>query len=464
MRMTRLICWVHLAALVVVVPAQGQDQLKTAHSQRLVVVTPRAYRDALTEFIEFKNQALPTRIAILEEVLSHYQGADDPERLKRFLYETWKKEGTGYALLVGDADAVPVRYMVLDRKTEPAFDYAFYPSDLYYADLADAAGKFEEWNGQQDDFHRGYYGEVRGEANKSDPINYDQIDYRPDIAVGRWPVNTPDEVAQVAAKSIAYEKQASRDLARRVGLISVGGWVDSRPCLDEVGSVWQSGWALERRYYADARRNDGTPPPTAQEVTQLLNRGLDILFHAGHGTSTAWAESLSLAQLKQLHNTERPPVMVSAGCSTAYFATLPPYEGYVDVEGTSHLGTSAGEVFTAPPPPPAPYQRGSCNPSGLGEGLVVGGPTGAVAYIGCNTGSQPCALTLLRGFAMGYQQCTTTQQVVRLGDCWSYAVSYYFDEEHLATLRPTESWYPPSVFFQGMKFMLFGDPSLRLPK
>jgi hypothetical protein len=41
-------------------------------------------------------------------------------------------------------------------------------------------------------------------------------------------------------------------------------------------------------------------------------------------------------------------------------------------------------------------------------------------------------------------------------------VSYYYDKEHLAKLVPTDSWYPASVFFQGMKFMLFGDPTLPL--
>jgi hypothetical protein len=51
----------------------------------------------------------------------------------------------------------------------------------------------------------------------------------------------------------------------------------------------------------------------------------------------------------------------------------------------------------------------------------------------------------------------------RLGDCWTSAIHHYFEREHLATLKPDEGWYPPSVFFQGMKFMVFGDPSLRLP-
>lgn len=79
-----------------------------------------------------------------------------------------------------------------------------------------------------------------------------------------------------------------------------------------------------------------------------------------------------------------------------------------------------------------------------------------MAYIGCNTGSQPCGLTLIDGFVDGLM----TIEGARLGDCWAHAVSFYYERENLATIAPTESWYPASVFFQGMKFMLFGDPSL----
>ena len=49
-----------------------------------------------------------------------------------------------------------------------------------------------------------------------------------------------------------------------------------------------------------------------------------------------------------------------------------------------------------------------------------------------------------------------------LGDCWTRALRYYDEHQNLETLKPTADWYPPSIFFQGMKFMLFGDPSLRL--
>jgi hypothetical protein len=181
--------------------------------------------------------------------------------------------------------------------------------------------------------------------------------------------------------------------------------------------------------------------------------------HAGHGAADAWEQCFSLADLDRITNSARLPVVISAGCSTAYFAPLAPYGAYVDVEGKEHRGTDDKEVFTAPPPPPSPYQRGRFNPTGLGEQVLKRGPNGAVAYIGCNTGSQPCGLTLVEGFVTALAQAKEP----RLGDCWASGIRYYFDKEHLATLKPNADWYPPSIFFQGMKFMLFGDPSLRMP-
>ena len=95
----------------------------------------------------------------------------------------------------------------------------------------------------------------------------------------------------------------------------------------------------------------------------------------------------------------------------------------------------------------------------MGEQLLKRSTNGSVAYIGCNTGSQPCGLTLVEGFVSALAEAKEP----RLGDCWNSAVRYYFSKERLATLKPNNDWYPPSIFFQGMKFMLFGDPSLRVP-
>ncbi len=451
---------------------QAQDDLRQAHDDlrqarndggtRLVIIAPHRFHSALADFVKHKQKQMPVRLCALEDVLRDWKGADDPERVKRFLYSEWRHRRLGYALLVGDADVFPVRYMTLDRITPEAFDYAFYPSDLYYSDLAKQDGSFDDWNAQKEGYHAGYIGEVQGEKHKTPPINFDDIDYRPDIAVGRWPVSTPAEVKLVASKSIAYENGVSKASApgiRKAAFFAVGGWVDSRQAMDEMASNLPAGWTAQRRFYTDEPNAQKALLPTSEELARILNEGVSLVVHAGHGSDNTWEGCFSTKMLPGIKNADRLPVMLSVGCSTARFATLPPYEAYVDVSGIAHKGSNNGEVFTSPPPPPATHQSGECNPTGLGEQLVRGGANGAVAYIGCDTGSQPCGVALATGFV----DALAKAKHPRLGDCWAEAVSYYYDNQKLATIQPDSGWYPPSIFFQAMKFMLYGDPSLLMP-
>lgn len=435
---------------------------KDKPARRLFIIAPDRFHGALKDYVAFKRKHLPTELFSLESLLESAEGVDDPERLKRFLYDAWRKRHLGYVLLAGDVDVMPVRYMVLDRVTPAAFDYAFYPSDLYYADLARQDGSFDDWNGQKDGFHAHYFGEVRGEKNKKGPINFDKIDYRPEIAVGRWPVSDVKELTIVAAKSMAYEtavREGTHPGLRRAEMFHVGGWVDARDQVDRVARTMPRGWRADRYFFRDGNGKFKTAPPDEKHMVEVLNRGAALAVHVGHGGEHSWDGCFSTDSLGKLDNADRLPVMLSVGCSTAYFAPLPPYGAYVDTHGNEHAGTDKGEVFKAPPPPPAPYQKGKYNPTCLGEQVLKRGPGGAVAYIGCDTGGQPCALTLLEGFLTALRQSDSPL----VGDCWASAVRYYYDKENLAGLVPKDDWYPPSIFFQAMKYVVFGDPTLPLP-
>lgn len=442
-------------------PSLAVLQSSVSTKNKLLIIAPKSLCAGLKDFVEYKSQYRPTELIELETILVQTEGVDAPEKIKRFLYSEWLNREAGFALLVGDVSVMPVRYMVLDRVTPAAFDYAFYPSDLYYGDLVRQDGSFDDWNGQKEGFHSGYYGEVRGEKNKTDPINYDAIDYRPEIAIGRWPVETVEEVECIAKKTMEHEshvRQNDLPSLHRAALISVGGWVDTRGLFDSLSSQLEKNWHVEKRYYSDARRPSKDIPNHAA-VRKLLNDGIGLAIHAGHGQPDGWEQCLSVSDLDKISNAGRMPIIVSAGCSTAYFAPLPPYGPYVDVDGNEHIGTDAGETFKEPPPPPSPIQTGKYNPTGLGEIFLKRNENGSVAYIGCNTGSQPCGLTLVKGFVAHL----TTSPEPYLGECWNQAVRQYHADEQLETLRPNQDWYPPSIFFQSMKFMMFGDPSLPLP-
>ncbi len=80
-----------------------------------------------------------------------------------------------------------------------------------------------------------------------------------------------------------------------------------------------------------------------------------------------------------------------------------------------------------------------------------------MVYIGCNTGSQPAAMTLMDGFVRAASR--TDGSPLTAAAFWRGATRYYFEKERLGELQPTESWYRAGMFFQGMKFMFFGDPT-----
>ena len=121
-------------------------------------------------------------------------------------------------------------------------------------------------------------------------------------------------------------------------------------------------------------KSKSTSPTDEHHIAAVLNKGASLVVHVGHGEDHGWADSIQVNGLKSIHNAGRLPIVISAGCSTARFATLPPYEPYEDVNGKKHQGTDAGEVFASPPPPSA-YARESYNPTGFGEIMVRQDPT-----------------------------------------------------------------------------------------
>ena len=292
---------------------------RAKRDKELLIVAAGDHHRLLTPFVAHKLKLLPTEFVALEEILKG-EGADDAEKLKRYLYDRWKNHNVGYVLLVGDAGVIPVRYTAISNTGPEAGGWSFMPSDLYYADLATRSGLFDDWNGRKDGFHGGYYGELTGFDGKT-PINLDGIDYVPEIAVGRWPVHTTAQTETLVAKTIKYETHilANDDWAtRRTAFVNGPGLQDVRHEMTNwAGRVdMVTGHRPVRLLYRDVHRNDRTPPPNLAEVERLLNAGLGMIFHVGHGSETSWDGCLDLGRLATIKNAELPPIMLSVGCTS----------------------------------------------------------------------------------------------------------------------------------------------------
>ena len=178
--------------------------------------------------------------------------------------------------------------------------------DLYYADLARRDGSFDDWNARKDGFHAAYFGEVRGENNKHDPINYDAIDYRPEIAVGRWPVSDPVHVTHRGREDDHLRAAVAVGPGPRPppGGAVRGGRVGRRPRADGRVQADAPARLVGRASLLRGRRRRRRRP-TSTRSSPLLNEGVGLVMHIGHGSDDSWA-GLLLGGLAQAGEERRP--------------------------------------------------------------------------------------------------------------------------------------------------------------
>jgi len=143
------------------------------------------------------DKGVPARVIRLGEVLPHFPGVDDAERLRNYLKFGYEQCGTVWVLLGGDAGVVPFRYgwSQNDRPDPPGNASGdVMPSDLYFSDL----------NGDWD---------VDGDGRWGEP-NHDAVDIYPELFVGRLTVRDVGKVDNWVGKMLRYEKQGSDDLSQ----------------------------------------------------------------------------------------------------------------------------------------------------------------------------------------------------------------------------------------------------------
>jgi hypothetical protein len=161
-------------------------------------------------------------------------------------------------------------------------------------------------------------------------------DVIPDVAIGRWPVDTSLQLSMLIEKTIAYEQQASHGIwRRRVNLVAgVGGFGVLADAVLETAtrSFIQQGIPESYRTsmtYA-SWRSPYCPDPRRfrSEVIQRMNEGCLCWVYIGHGQRTEldWvrvpigvAPIFESADVQRLKCTQGPPIAVFLSCYGAAF-------------------------------------------------------------------------------------------------------------------------------------------------
>ena len=223
----------------------------------LVIVTTENMLDLFLDYKTFKlKQGIRTVIKTVESIEKEYGGINSADRIRNYLKDIYIHKNVKYAIIGGGYRLLPVVKIYTKRGQELT------PSDLYYSNL----------DGEFDANGNGIYGEVE-----------DDVDYYPDLFLGRFPANGRDEMKAILEKTMAYyqdEINSNDDyynslLSVAFNLSSPG---DTEGYCNNVINQFPSNYSIKQL------RESGTSRFNLKTILFHLNKGYNFMYNNSHGS------------------------------------------------------------------------------------------------------------------------------------------------------------------------------------
>lgn len=164
-------------------------------------------------------------------------------------------------------------------------------------------------------------------------VSVDGVDFLPDLAVGRFTVQSASEARLAVDKTIEYETTAEQgDWRNRAAFVADDGPNGNKPSdFNQFARDSENTIDAMRRvapyinpvkiyasfFRAEAAAGGVRRPGAAREIITQLNRGALIINYIGHGNPSVWAAERIFdpaTSLPQLTNRERPTLCITATC------------------------------------------------------------------------------------------------------------------------------------------------------
>jgi hypothetical protein len=285
-----------------------------------VIITDSTFEAEFRALADWKEaKSVPAEVVNVSWIESNYAGVDTQERIRNFINDARFAWGTKWILLGGDTNVVPHREAYSNFQSENER----IPADLYYSDLDG------NWDADGDSI----YGEVA-----------DDIDFYPEVFVGRAPVDTVDEAKAFVNKTIAYEQGPS-------------GYETTALLMAEYLDTFTDGAVTKEMidndhipdYFAVTKLYESGGTLNKENAKNELNKGYGIVNHVGHGNAGGIGtgpDALYRADMDSLNNGPNESVFYSLSCLSNAFeqdsfsehVVLNPNGGGIAYIGNSRYG------------------------------------------------------------------------------------------------------------------------------
>jgi len=253
-----------------------------------LVVGPADFAAAAQPLLDWRaGQGLSVRYVALEDVFDAYGGGQpSPDALRAFLraaHAQWDP-APRYVLLAGDAS-----YDYRDFLNAPNKNVV--PTWLVYTTNSGQTAS-DVWYARADD------GQVL-------------------FALGRLPADTPERLALLVEKIVAYEQAPVEDWARRALLVA-DNEAEFQQTSDELaGEIFSSTLQVDKIYF-----DKDLPEGEAHaRIMSAVDQGVAVLNYIGHGSLSVWGDEKAFqsSDAAQLTNGGRLPLLVTYSCLNGFF-------------------------------------------------------------------------------------------------------------------------------------------------
>ncbi len=303
----------------------------------MLIITPddnQAFANACKPLMDWKNEK-GVKTIILSNY-SSYPGEDPQEKIRNMIKYYYERENVQWVLLCGDAEPglIPIREVynpdVIDvgqgDHESVGNDYNK-STDFYYADLTGT------WNDNGND----KWGES-AEKTKNN-INKDEIEWIPDVYVGRFPANDKNELEIMINKSLKYE--INPEIGDWMNRMLLAGAVSSlSPNLEDEAVLTKYIWnnyVLNEIEFTHLHKEYSPydppvpPAPNRQEDltstninSELNNLGYSTVIIASHGfvtdfTDVSEGSIYTASQASSANNINKPALFYGDACTTSSY-------------------------------------------------------------------------------------------------------------------------------------------------
>jgi len=457
------------------------EPLFTADEYDLLIITHPLFEDDLQPLVDHKNShGMRTMMETVDNIYAQYDGVADWEEIKLFIADSIENYGVEYVLLAGGHKGQTHDWYVPDFRShnwDPADPYdppwdQTYSADLYFADVYKINEyqilEFDDWDSNDN----GIYAE-----GPNSTTGTDNMDFYPNVHVGRLPFRYSWEVPIAVNKIIDYENNAQDSWYKKAVIAGGDGFPTERypdtatPGIYEgeiVGDVFadfleQDGFSVTKCYCSQA---GDVYVDESRDVYNEISKGCGWVHLTGHASAfllgSYHPNVLPLIpfytnfNIRMFDNEGKLPFMINEGCHNAQFdvTTQQLIEGYLNDDPLFWVKFSRDEWI---------HHDAS-------SWLVLQKEGGAIGVIG-NTAlgsggiDEGCTLFVGGWIMLKFAEAYTIDGLEHTGTVWTKGITEYINYYPVA---PSNVQYGFDVQGDttGRKTIeertLIGDPSIKL--